>query len=73
MSCRAGCEHSTCVTIGAINGSSSRTGSGISNSFIDLMTSLAVIFILLLCASLNNAQQQSETTRNSVLAEYREP
>lgn len=45
------------------------TGSGISNSFIDLMTSLAVIFILLLCASLNNAQQQSETTRNSVLAE----
>lgn len=40
-----------------------------SNSFTDLMTSLAVIFILLLCASLNNAQQEGETTRNSVLAE----
>jgi len=40
-----------------------------SNSFTDLMTSLAVIFILLLCASLNNAQQEGQTTRNSVLAE----
>ena len=40
-----------------------------SNSFTDLMTSLAVIFILLLCASLNNAQQEGLTTRNSVLAE----
>ncbi len=45
------------------------TGSGISNSFTDLMTSLAVIFILLLCASLNNAQQEAATTRNSVLTE----
>ncbi len=45
------------------------TGSGMSNSFTDLMTSLAVIFILLLCASLNNVQQEGEATRNSVLAE----
>ena len=42
---------------------------GLSNSFTDLMTSLAVIFILLFCASLNNAQQEGQTTRNSVLAE----
>jgi outer membrane protein OmpA-like peptidoglycan-associated protein len=47
----------------------SETSSGMSNSFTDLMTSLAVIFILLLCASLNNAQQEGQTTRNSVLAE----
>jgi outer membrane protein OmpA-like peptidoglycan-associated protein len=40
-----------------------------SSSFADLMTSMAVIFILLLCASLNNAQQEGQTTRNSVLAE----
>ena len=33
------------------------------------MTSLAVIFILLLCASLNNAHQEGETVRNSMLAE----
>lgn len=45
------------------------TGNGMSNSFTDLMTSLAVIFILLLCASLNNAQQEGQTTVNSVLAE----
>jgi outer membrane protein OmpA-like peptidoglycan-associated protein len=45
------------------------TNTGMSNSFTDLMTSLAVIFILLLCASLNNAQQEGQTTRNSVLAE----
>ena len=45
------------------------TGTGMSNSFTDLMTSLAVIFILLLCASLNNAQQEAQTTINSVLAE----
>ncbi len=43
--------------------------SSLSNSFTDLMTSLAVIFILLLCASLNNAQQEGVTTRNSMLAE----
>lgn len=43
--------------------------SSLSNSFTDLMTSLAVIFILLLCASLNNAQQDGVATRNSMLAE----
>ena len=41
----------------------------LSNSFVELMTSLAVIFILLLCASLNTAQEDRQTTRNSVLAE----
>ena len=45
------------------------TTSSLSNSFTDLMTSLAVIFILLLCASLNNVHQQSKATRNSVLVE----
>jgi outer membrane protein OmpA-like peptidoglycan-associated protein len=43
--------------------------SGMSTSFADLMTSMAVIFILLLCASLNNAQQEGLTTRNSFFAE----
>jgi chemotaxis protein MotB len=43
----------------------------LSSSFVDLMTSLAVIFILLLCASLNNTQEEGRTTRNSVLAEMR--
>jgi len=33
----------------------------------DLMTSLAVIFILLLVASLNNTQQEGEMTRNAIL------
>jgi outer membrane protein OmpA-like peptidoglycan-associated protein len=41
--------------------------SGLSNSFTDLMTSLAVIFILLLCASLYNTQSEGEASRNSVL------
>ena len=45
------------------------SNSSMSSSFADLMTSMAVIFILLLCASLNNAQQEGQTTRNSVLAE----
>jgi outer membrane protein OmpA-like peptidoglycan-associated protein len=45
------------------------TNAGLSNSFTDLMTSLAVIFILLLVATLNNVHQESETTRNSVLIE----
>jgi chemotaxis protein MotB len=48
-----------------------RSDAVLSNSFVDLMTSLAVIFILLLCASLNNAQEERQTTRNSVLAEMR--
>jgi outer membrane protein OmpA-like peptidoglycan-associated protein len=41
--------------------------SSLSSSMTDLMTSLAVIFILLLVASLNNAQQEGENTRNSIL------
>jgi outer membrane protein OmpA-like peptidoglycan-associated protein len=45
------------------------SSSSFSNSFTDLMTSLAVIFILLLCASLNNAQQEGVTMRNSMLVE----
>ena len=43
--------------------------SSLSNSFTDLMTSLAVIFILLQCASLNNAQQEAQRIRNSMLVE----
>lgn len=41
--------------------------SGLANSFTDLMTSLAVIFILLLCASLNNAFQKGQNTRQNIL------
>ncbi|MBI2571454.1 MAG: OmpA family protein [Candidatus Schekmanbacteria bacterium] len=40
----------------------------LSSSITDLMTSLAVIFILLLVASLNNAQQEGEQTRNAIVA-----
>ena len=49
--------------------SQGRSNAVLSNSFVDLMTSLAVIFILLLCSSLNNAQGERQTTRDSVLAE----
>jgi outer membrane protein OmpA-like peptidoglycan-associated protein len=48
---------------------SSNDNAGLSNSFTDLMTSLMVIFILLLCASLNNAQMQGEESKKSVLTE----
>lgn len=41
--------------------------SGIANSFTDLMTSLAVIFILLLCASLNNAFEEGQDMRTKIL------
>lgn len=41
--------------------------SALSTSMTDLMTSLAVIFILLLVASLNNAQQDGQDTRNTIL------
>ncbi|HEX2965145.1 MAG TPA: OmpA family protein [Syntrophorhabdaceae bacterium] len=44
------------------------TNSGMSSSFADLMTSIAVIFILLLCASMNNVREDTQITRNSVLA-----
>ncbi|MBF0540460.1 MAG: OmpA family protein [Nitrospirae bacterium] len=45
--------------------------SDLANSFTDLMTSLAVIFILLLCVSLNQAKEESETKRNSILLELK--
>ena len=45
------------------------TSASLSHSLTDFMTSLAVIFILLLCASLNNAQQEAQRTRNSMLVE----
>ncbi len=48
------------------------TESGLSSSMTDLMTSLAVIFILLLVASLNNSQQEGETTRNLILAKLKQ-
>lgn len=40
--------------------------SGIANSFTDLMTSLAIIFILLLCASMNNAFEAGKSTRSKI-------
>ena len=45
--------------------------SGIANSFTDLMTSLAVIFILLLCASLNNAFEEGQDMRVKILEKLR--
>src|SRR5690349_14956881 len=44
-----------------------RESAGLASSLTDLMTSLAVIFILLLVAMLNNARQQAEGTKNQVL------
>ena len=46
-------------------------GTGLASSLTDLMTSLMVIFILLLVATLNNAHQQSRNTRNEIIAELR--
>lgn len=51
---------------------SEHEASGLSSSLTDLMTSLAVIFILLLVASLNNAQQEGEMTRNAILLKLQE-
>jgi len=42
--------------------------STLASSFTDMMTSLAVIFILLLVGSLNNAQEGSKDVRNEILA-----
>lgn len=50
---------------------SSENQGGIANSFTDLMTSLAVIFILLLCVTHNEAQQEGETTRDTILLELK--
>jgi len=46
--------------------------SGLSSSLTDLMTSLAVIFILLLVAMLNNALQQTKGTKSQVLSKFDE-
>lgn len=48
------------------------SGAGLASSMTDLMTSLAVIFILLLVASLNNTQQEGEQTRNDILLRLQE-
>src|SRR5688500_17860087 len=48
------------------------SGSGLSSSMTDLMTSLAVIFILLLVASLNNVHQEGEQTRKDILLRLQE-
>jgi outer membrane protein OmpA-like peptidoglycan-associated protein len=42
---------------------------GLASSLTDLMTSLAVIFILLLVATLNNAHEQGQNTRNAIISE----
>ncbi|HXX24463.1 MAG TPA: hypothetical protein VEO19_15055 [Terriglobia bacterium] len=42
-------------------------GSSLASSLTDLMTSLAVIFILLLVATLNNAKQEVEGAKSEVL------
>lgn len=52
--------------------SGDNNGSGLASSMTDLMTSLAVIFILLLVASLNNAQQEGEQTRDDILLKLQE-
>src|SRR5580698_9769450 len=47
-------------------------GSSLASSLTDLMTSLAVIFILLLVGMLNNAQQEAAGTKNQVLTRLQE-
>ena len=47
--------------------SDSENSSGLANSFTDLMTSLAVIFILLLCTFVNNAFEEGQSTRQTIL------
>src|SRR5690606_23354832 len=42
--------------------------SGLASSLTDLMTSLAVIFILLLVVALNDAQQGIDATREKLVA-----
>ena len=53
----------------AANGKSGSTG--LASSMTDLMTSLMVIFILLLVATLNNASAATEDTRNIILEQLR--
>jgi outer membrane protein OmpA-like peptidoglycan-associated protein len=50
----------------ATNGRS-ESGGTLSSSLTDLMTSLMVIFVLLLVATLNNASAEGENTRNIML------
>lgn len=45
---------------------------GLSSSLSDLMTSLAVIFILLLVAMLNNTLQQTKGTKSQVLSRFQQ-
>jgi outer membrane protein OmpA-like peptidoglycan-associated protein len=47
---------------------SDHEGTGLASSLTDLMTSLAVIFILLLVAMLNNQRQQAAEARNLVVS-----
>lgn len=51
---------------------SEHENTGLSSSLTDLMTSLAVIFILLLVAMLNNALQQTKGTKSQVLSKFDE-
>src|SRR5437867_5831688 len=51
---------------------STEASSGLASSFTDLMTSLAVIFILLLVASLNNMSVKSRSTRGNIVEELRQ-
>src|SRR5690242_2184540 len=51
---------------------SEHENTGLASSLTDLMTSLAVIFILLLVAMLNNALQQTKGTKSQVLARFEE-
>lgn len=51
---------------------SEHENNGLASSLTDLMTSLAVIFILLLVAMLNNALQQTKGTRSQVLSKLDE-
>src|SRR6266581_3183267 len=46
--------------------------SDLASSLTDLMTSLAVIFVLLLVASLNNMQQKTKQTVNDILIKLKE-
>lgn len=46
-------------------------GTGLASSLTDLMTSLAIVFVLLFVATLNNVQQESRQTVNAVLVSVR--
>ncbi len=51
---------------------SEHENTGLASSLTDLMTSLAVIFVLLLVAMLNNALQQTKGTESQVLSKFDE-